>query len=84
MKVRFTPLNLVVSALLVSVAYLIIFKDESGFRILGTIPLLALVIVCFISDLLFRKYLKDLKRIWIVELVFIIFAATILILIQKG
>lgn len=83
MKIRITPLNILVSASLVAVIYLLLFKDAEGWRFLGTIPLITLALVCFITDVIFRNFLTDLKRIWIVEVVFIIFATVLLIAFQK-
>lgn len=83
MKLRLTPLNILTSALLVAMGYLIISQDKEGWRILGSIPLLILAVLSFITDLFFRKYLNDLKRIWIIEIVFIIFATVLVILIQQ-
>jgi hypothetical protein len=40
MKLRLTPLNILTSLLLVSIAYLLLFPDENGFRELGSIPLI--------------------------------------------
>jgi quinol-cytochrome oxidoreductase complex cytochrome b subunit len=80
---RLTPLNIVTSVVLVWIAYLLLNQDEGGWRLLGTIPLFALVLISFVSDLLFRRFLKDIKRIWIIEVVFIIFVAVAMILIQR-
>lgn len=82
MKIRLTPLNVISSILLVAVGWLFIFADETGWRKLGAIPLIVLWILSFISDIIFRRYLKDLKRIWIVELVFIIFVTILILIIQ--
>lgn len=81
--IRLTPLNIVSAILLVCVGYLLINADQSGWRLLGSIPLMAFALVSFISDLLFRKFLIDLKRIWIIEILFIIFVAVLIIVIQK-
>ncbi|WP_423148084.1 hypothetical protein [Rubrolithibacter danxiaensis] len=83
MKLRLTPLNILSSALLVAVFYLLVFKDDSGWRLLGTIPLIVLVVISFVSDIIFRTLLKGLKRIWIVELLFIIFAVLVMMIIQS-
>ena len=80
---RLTPLNIVSALLLTSVAYLQINADSSGWRLLGSVPLLVLAILSFISDLLFRRFLVNLKRIWIIEGVFIIFVLLLIIIIQK-
>ena len=83
MKLRLTPLNIVSAILLVTVGYLIINADPTGWRLLGSIPLLILALLSFISDLIFRRFLSDIKRIWIIELLFIIFVAILIILFTK-
>ena len=82
MKLRLTPLNLLTSALIVSIIYLLIYKDAEGWRVLGTIPLIFLALLSFIADLIFRRFVKEIKRIWIIEVVFIIFATILMLLIQ--
>lgn len=83
MKLRLTPLNMLTSALLVSVVYLLVFRDSEGWRVLGSISLVALAAISFLTDLIFRRFVKDLKRIWIIELLFIIFAAVSMVLLQR-
>jgi lysylphosphatidylglycerol synthetase-like protein (DUF2156 family) len=81
--VRLTPLNILTSITLVSIAYLLLNRDGEGWRVLGTVSLFVLAALSFITDLIFRKFIKDLKRIWIIEVVFIIFAAVVMMIIQK-
>lgn len=83
MKLRFTPLNILAAALLTAIAYLLIFPDENGWRMLGSVSLALMLASTVITDLIFRFFFKELKRIWIVELVFLIFAAVFIILLQK-
>ncbi len=82
MKLRLTPLNILTSLLLVGIAYLLLFPDENGFRELGSIPLIILLILSFITDQVFRRYIPELKRIWLIELLFLIFVAVLTILIK--
>ncbi|MEJ7778150.1 MAG: hypothetical protein WKF68_01065 [Daejeonella sp.] len=84
MTLRFTPLNIISSVLLVSIAYLLLYPDENGWRQLGSIPLVILFVLSFISDLIFRRLIQDLKRIWLFELLFIIFVAILIALIRIG
>lgn len=79
---RITPLN-IVSAVLLVMAALPFFGNygRSG----GTVSFyyyMLMVVLCVISDLLFRSVLKNVKRIWIVELSFIIFVALIMVLLK--
>ncbi len=83
MNLRLTPLNLVSAILLTGVAWLLIFSDENGWRQLGTIPLLIMFFLSSFTDLVFRRLIVDLKRIWLFELLFIIFVAMLIILFKK-
>ena len=47
MKLRLTPLNILTSALLVSVVYLFVFRDSEGWRVLGSISLVVLAALSF-------------------------------------
>ena len=88
MKLRITPLNIVGAAAL-SIAIVSLFSekntmprqiDTSGFYlfILG-----CLIVVTFITDLIFRFTLKNLKRIWIIESLFIFLAAIFMLILLK-
>jgi hypothetical protein len=82
MKLRFTPLNLVSSFVLVSICYQLFFPDEIGFNELGSIPLIILLFLSFVTDQIFRRLIPQLKRIWLIELLFLIFVAVLMILIK--
>jgi hypothetical protein len=82
MKVRLTPLNIVSSILLVSLAYLLLFPGVGGWRDLGAVPLLILFILSFISDVIFRRLVQNIKRIWLFELLFLIFVVILILLIR--
>lgn len=88
MKLRITPLNIVGAIGLGLVAFNILSPknnvpqhiDMSGFYLL---ILGCLIVVTFITDLIFRFTLKDIKRIWVVESVFIILTAILILILQK-
>ena len=87
MKARITPLNIITA---IAFALLVVsfmgtkspcqHVDLTGFYklILG-----CLVLVTFITDLIFRFTLKNLKRIWVVEISFIIVSAILMLILQK-
>jgi len=87
MKARITPLNIITA---IAFALLVVsfmgtkppgqHVDLTGFYklILG-----CLVLVTFITDLIFRFTLKNLRRIWIVELSFIVISAILMLILQK-
>ncbi len=83
MKLRVTPLNILSAALFTGIAFLLIFPDEYGWRVLGSVSLGLMLASTIITDLIFRFFFRELKRIWIVELVFLIFAALFIIILQK-
>ena len=88
MKLRITPLNITGAAGLgLAVLNIIAPKnnaprqiDLSGFYL---VILGCLILVTFITDLIFRSTLKDLKRIWIVESIFIVITLILMVILQK-
>lgn len=81
MKTRLTPLNVVSAALLVALLYPLVHAGSSE-KLLSTVLLLILVIICAVADIVFRGFLRDLKRIWIVETIFVIFVAILLLIFR--
>ncbi len=81
MKARLTPLNFVSAALMVWLVYPLIFSKESS---ASFTMMILLILVCSVSDILFRTFLRDLKRIWIVEMLFVIFAVAVLLILGKA
>lgn len=88
MKLRVTPLN-IVGAIGLGLMVTGLFSEKStspgqinfsGFYLL---ILGCLVLVTFVTDLIFRFTLKDIKRIWMVELLFIVIAAILMLILQK-
>lgn len=87
MKFRLTPLN-IVTALGLALLVASFFEPATGrgqvnFGGFYKWLLLALVVVTFVSDLVFRFALKSLKRIWIIELVFIAATVILILILQK-
>jgi hypothetical protein len=82
MNLRLTPLNVVSSILIVGAAYLLIYPNEHR-AYPGILSLLLLFVLCFISDIVFRRLIRDLKRIWLFELLFIIFVGFLILLIRS-
>ncbi|MGM9478609.1 hypothetical protein ACS5PU_19455 [Pedobacter sp. GSP4] len=88
MKLRITPLN-IVGALGLSLIVVSLLSEKqtapryidlSGFYLL---ILSCLVLVTFITDLIFRFTLKDIKRIWIIESIFIVVTVILMLILQK-
>jgi len=83
MNLRLTPLNIVSSFLLVGTAYLLIFPNVTDKAYPGILSLLLLFVICFITDIVFRRLIINLKRIWLFELLFIIFVGFLILLIRS-
>lgn len=87
MKLRVTPLN-IISSVAFALFVLSFFQsksasspvDVSGFY---KLILACLILVTFITDLVFRATIKDLKRIWLVEMTFIIITVVLMVIIRK-
>lgn len=88
MKLRVTPLNIVGAFSLAFAAYRIIKPATNTSLHISTNGIMLLVLGClvvvtFITDLIFRFTLKDLRRVWIVELIFIVLAIVLMLILQK-
>lgn len=89
MKFRLTPLNIVTSfafALLAISFFQVSPTGGSANFNMGSIYkilLSALILVAIVSDLIFRFTLKSLKRIWIIETLFIVFTVIFILILQK-
>ncbi|MGY3055325.1 hypothetical protein ACVWYG_003540 [Pedobacter sp. UYEF25] len=88
MKLRVTPLNVVGAISLAYAAYRIVNPAKNTSLQVNTNGILLLVLCClavvtFITDLIFRFTLKDLKRVWIVETIFIALAIVLMLILQK-
>lgn len=86
-KLRITPLN-IVAALAMAFFIVSFFKTEPNrtyvvFSGLYKVILGGMVVVAFITDMIFRFIFKDLKRIWFVELTFIALTIIIFLILQK-
>lgn len=88
MKLRLTPLNLVTSAAMLFLA--MAWLQDTPLGKMGSImmsSLLKIVLACMIlvsiiTDLIFRSLFKSLKRVWMVELIFISLTVTLFLLLQ--
>lgn len=83
MRLRLTPLNILVASVL---SYFILSIWDKQIASTNNIFYVGMGIigVMVIVDLCFRRMVVNLKRIWIMQLAFIIFAALILITIAGG
>ena len=83
MKFRLTPLNIVSSIFLFHIAELILSSDSRGFSGLSIASLCILLVISLVSDQVFRRLIPEQKRIWLFELVFLIFVLVLTTLIGR-
>lgn len=82
MTSRITPLNLTSAVLVVILGYTI-FGEETN-SIGSNVWLLAgILLLSVVSDILFRGLLKNLKRIWLIELLFISLVVALMLIIKQ-
>lgn len=88
-KLRLTPLNIVTALGLITLALSFFEYNSNGsYVVISMAPLYrmilgSLVLVSIVTDFIFRFLFKDLKRIWLVEMVFIALTIIIFLLLQK-
>jgi hypothetical protein len=90
LKVKLTPLNIVSAICLVIAIMLLINKKEEGNPkyvditgiLIGFSALTA--IVAFVSDQIFRRFILNLKKLWVVEGVLIIFIIILIFIIKAS
>lgn len=89
MKVKLTPLNIVSSICLVASVLLFVSKQAPRPQHIDITPLLAWLsllsaMVFFVSDLIFRRFILSLKKLWIVEGVLVIFIIVLVLIITSS
>ena len=88
MKLRLTPLN-IVTALAFALLIVMLVQPKptkprlDDFSGLFQLILGAVIIVAFISDMIFRFTIKDLKWIWLVEMLLIALTIILFLILQK-
>ncbi len=89
MKFRITPLNIIAAAALLAAILLLFNQVEffafkvSGMKILFVILFFMAAIVSFISDVIFRKMIPSLKRLWLIELSLITLTAVMIVFLKS-
>jgi hypothetical protein len=88
MKFRITPLNIASAAFLVAAGYVFIYgvtvagsKTIHLGTAMGLIFLLFAFVVSFL-DVMLRNFFPQTKKLWIIEISFIILAAVIFLLVK--
>lgn len=85
-RLKLTPLNLVTAAILVAGCYFAFNKQVNlpvrGLHVLYFGLCMLAVFVSFVSDLIFRRSLTSLRKVWIVEGAFIVFTIVLILIIK--
>ncbi|PTQ96737.1 hypothetical protein C8P68_104225 [Mucilaginibacter yixingensis] len=91
MKLRVTPLNLATAVFLFLAVYIWIFgaavvggpyqQLHLGNAIAWVMLLFAFVV--FVLDLMLRNYFQETKKLWLIELSFVVLAAIIFLLVKR-
>ncbi|WP_438871765.1 hypothetical protein [Pedobacter panaciterrae] len=90
MKVKLTPLNIVSAiCLVIAIMLLINKKDEGNPKYVDITGILIgfsflTAVVAFISDQIFRRFILNLKKLWVVEGVLIIFIIILIFIIKAS
>ncbi|WP_443938372.1 hypothetical protein [Pedobacter sp. MW01-1-1] len=87
MKAKITPLN-ILTALAFALFVLSFFKAQTDRAPVDSSFFYRLILACligvtFITDLVFRFSLKTLRKIWLVETVFILVTVILMLILQK-
>ncbi|PRY50903.1 hypothetical protein B0I27_108111 [Arcticibacter pallidicorallinus] len=82
MTSRITPLNLTSAVLVVILGYTI-FGEETNSVGTNVWLVAGILLLSVVSDILFRGILKNLKRIWLIELLFISFVVAMMLIIKQ-
>jgi len=90
LKVKLTPLNIVSAiCLVIAIMLLINKKDEGNPKYVDITGILIgfsflTAVVAFISDQIFRRFILNLKKLWDVEGVLIIFIIILIFIIKAS
>jgi hypothetical protein len=85
-KVKLTPLNIVVAICLTYAVYCLLGLDTSNAGIGVTAKVLytlALALILFLTDILFRRFIENTKWLWLIEGSFVLLIAIMMIISQR-
>jgi len=88
MKLKITPLNIATAFFIVAAAYIGIYgikiNNSKTLNFGGTVcaVFLLFALVVFVIDMMLRNFFPDTKKLWIIELSFIVLTAVIYILVK--
>lgn len=88
MKLKITPLNIATAFLLFLSGYIYLYGIKLGnsktLNFGGTIcaVFLLFALVVFVIDMMLRNFFPEIKKLWIIELSFIVLTAVIYLLVK--
>jgi len=84
MKLRLTPLNIIIALLLVYFG-LLLFQESSKTNSIISVFVIAFASILSVVDLIFRIVIPyaNNRKLWLIQSVFIIFVAILIFLIMK-
>lgn len=86
-NLKITPISLVIALCFTYVLYVSLGLENETIGIGKGIKIgytLALALILFFTDLLFRKFVESKKWIWLIEGSFILIIVVMMIIFQKG
>ena len=86
LRIKITPLNLVVAVCITYAIYCLLGFDTSESGISNTVKVLytlALAFILFLTDILFRRFVESAKWIWLIQGSFIILIIVMMIIFQR-
>jgi hypothetical protein len=86
LSVKITPLNLVVAVCITYAIYCLLGFDTNKSGVSNTIKVLytlALALILFLTDILFRRFVESAKWIWLIQGSFIILIIVMMIIFQR-
>jgi F0F1-type ATP synthase membrane subunit a len=85
-KIKLTPLNIVVSLCLAYAVYCLLGLDSGNLAISTTAKVgytLALTLILFLTDILFRRFIKGIKWLWLIQGSFVLLIIVMMIIAKK-
>nr|MBC7611784.1 hypothetical protein [Pseudopedobacter sp.] len=85
-KIKLTPLNIIVALSFTYAIYCLLGLDKSNAGISTSSKVLytlALTLILFLTDILFRRFIQNIKWLWLIEGSFVLLIAIMMIIFQK-
>nr|WP_294895990.1 hypothetical protein [uncultured Pedobacter sp.] len=86
-NLKITPISLVIALCFTYVFYILLGLESETIGIGKDVKIvytLALTLILFLTDLLFRRFIESKKWIWLIEGSFILIIVVMMIIFQKG